>query len=106
MYAVIANGGKQYKVAEGQIIELEQINKDSGDAIEFDQVLLLADGENITVGAPFVKNALVKAEIVEHGRGKKIHIIKFRRRKHSLKRMGHRQNFTSVKIIGIETSHK
>ena len=102
MYAVIANGGKQYKVAEGQILKLEQINKDSGETIEFNEILLVADGDNITLGAPFVQNALVKAEIVEHGRNKKINIIKFRRRKHSMKRQGHRQNFTAVKIVGIE----
>lgn len=104
MYAVIANGGKQYKVAEGQIIRLEQFKADAGNVVEFDQVLLLADGTDITVGAPFIKNAMVKGEVVEHGRGKKIHIIKFRRRKHHMKRMGHRQNFTAVKITGIETS--
>lgn len=106
MYAVIANGGKQYKVAEGQLIKLEQINQDAGNTIEFDQILLLADGENITVGAPFVKNAKVRAEVVEHGRGEKINIIKFRRRKHHMKKMGHRQNFTLIKITGIETSKK
>lgn len=106
MYAVIANGGKQYKVAEGQIIQLEQINIDAGNTIEFDQILLLADGENITIGAPFVKHAIVKGEVVEHGRGDKIHIIKFRRRKHHMKRMGHRQNYTAIKITGIETSKK
>lgn len=106
MYAVIANGGKQYKVAEGQIIKLEQMKTEAGNTIEFDQILLLADGENITVGAPFLKNVTVKGEVVEHGRGKKISIIKFRRRKHHIKRMGHRQNYTSVKITGIETSKK
>ncbi|MBA2654595.1 MAG: 50S ribosomal protein L21 [Gammaproteobacteria bacterium] len=106
MYAVIANGGKQYKVAEGQIIKLEQINTEAGKTVKFDQILLVADGENITVGAPFVTNFTVNGEVVEHGRGKKIHIIKFRRRKHHMKRMGHRQNYTAVKITGIETSQK
>lgn len=106
MYAVIANGGKQYKVAEGQLIQLETIKADQGNEVQFDQILLLADGENITVGAPFIKNATVKGEIVEHGRAKKIEIIKFRRRKHHMKRMGHRQNYTLVKITGIEASKK
>jgi large subunit ribosomal protein L21 len=106
MYAVIANGGKQYKVAEGQIIKLETIKTDDSNVVQFDQVLLLADGENITFGAPFIKNAKVTAEVIEHGRGKKISIIKFKRRKHSMKHMGHRQNYTAVKITGIETSSK
>jgi large subunit ribosomal protein L21 len=103
MYAVIANGGKQYKVAKDQIVKLEQMNTDVGNAVEFNQVLLLADGENINVGLPFVANALVKGEVVEHGRGDKVNIIKFKRRKHHLKRMGHRQNYTAVKITSIET---
>ncbi len=103
MYAVIASGGKQYRVAEGGLIKLEKINAEAGTMIEFEQVLMLADGENITVGVPFVKNATVKAEVVEHGRNKKIDVIKFRRRKHSMKRQGHRQDFTAVRITGIET---
>lgn len=106
MYAVIANGGKQYKVMQGQVLELESIDIDAGQQIEFDQVLLVADGDNITVGAPFLKGVTVKGEVVDHGRHKKIHILKFRRRKHHMKRMGHRQNFTQVKIIGIESNKK
>lgn len=106
MYAVIANGGKQYKVMQGQVLELESIDIDAGQPIEFDQVLLVADGDNITVGAPFLKGVTVKGEVVDHGRHKKIHILKFRRRKHHMKRMGHRQNFTQVKIIGIESNKK
>lgn len=106
MYAVIANGGKQYKVTQGQVIKLESIDVDAGQEIEFDQILLVADGDKITVGAPFLKGAKVKAEVVDHGRHKKINIIKFRRRKHHMKRMGHRQNFTQVKIIGIEANKK
>jgi large subunit ribosomal protein L21 len=103
MYAVIASGGKQYKVAEGQVIKLEQLSVDAGKTVEFKQVLLLADGEHITVGAPFVANAIVKAEVVEHGRHDKVEVIKFRRRKHHMKTMGHRQYYTAVKITGIET---
>lgn len=104
MYAVIATGGKQYKVTEGQVIKFESIETDAGQEVLFDQILLLADGDNITVGAPFLKNVKVKGEVVNHGRHDKIHIIKFRRRKHHMKRMGHRQNYTEVKITGIETS--
>lgn len=106
MYAVIVNGGKQYKVAEGQLIKLEKMNADAGDKFEFDQILLLADGENITVGTPFLKGVKVMAEVVNHGRGAKIEVIKFRRRKHHVKRMGHRQDYTEVKITGIEESKK
>lgn len=103
MYAVIANGGKQYKVTQGQVIKLETINADAGNVVEFDQILLLADGENITTGAPFLKNVKVTAEVLSHGRHDKINIIKFHRRKHHMKRMGHRQNYTQVKITDIVT---
>lgn len=103
MYAVIANGGKQYKVSEGQILKLEQFEADAGNEVEFNEVLLIAEGEKITLGAPLVKGAVVKAEVINHGRGDKIHIIKFRRRKHHMKQMGHRQNYTEVKITGIST---
>ncbi|EWH00138.1 50S ribosomal protein L21 [Halomonas sp. BC04] len=101
MYAVIKSGGKQYRVQEGQTLKLEKLEVPTGETIEFDQVLLVADGEDVTVGAPLVDGAKVAAEIVSHGRGEKIRIIKFRRRKHSMKRQGHRQWFTEVKITGI-----
>jgi large subunit ribosomal protein L21 len=107
MYAVIANGGKQYKVTQGQVLQLETIDLEAGKEIEFDQILMLADGDKITLGAPFLQGVKVKAEIIDHGRHKKINIIKFRRRKHHMKRMGHRQNYTEVKIIGISNDkHK
>lgn len=101
MYAVIKSGGKQYRVQEGQTLKLEKLEIPTGETIEFDEVLLVADGDNVTVGAPLVDGAKVAAEIVDHGRAKKINIIKFRRRKHSMKRQGHRQWFTEVKITGI-----
>lgn len=101
MYAVIKSGGKQYRVQEGQTLKLEKIEVPTGDTIEFDQVLLVGDGDDIKVGAPVVEGAKVSAEVVDHGRGKKVTIIKFRRRKHSMKRQGHRQWFTEVKITGI-----
>lgn len=106
MYAVIANGGKQYKVTEGQVIKLESMHMDAGSKVEFDQVILLADGETITLGSPYVQHATVSGEVVNNGRGEKINIIKFRRRKHHMKRMGHRQNYTAVKITGIISSKK
>ncbi|MFK7160137.1 50S ribosomal protein L21 [Marinospirillum sp. MEB164] len=101
MYAVIKSGGKQYRVKEGQTLKLEKIEVATGESIQFDEVLLVSDGENIKVGAPVVAGAKVTAEVVDHGRGDKVRIIKFRRRKHHMKRQGHRQWYTEVKITGI-----
>ncbi len=101
MYAVIKTGGKQYKVIPGQTLKVEKLPVEEGQAVDFDDVLLLADGANVTVGTPFVANAKVKAEVVSHGRGKKVKILKFKRRKHHMKRQGHRQDFTEVKITEI-----
>ena len=101
MYAVIKSGGKQYRVQEGQTLKLEKIEVPTGESIDFNEVLLVADGDDVKVGAPMLEGAKVSAEIVSHGRGDKITIIKFRRRKHSMKRQGHRQWFTEVKITGI-----
>ncbi|MDR9438971.1 MULTISPECIES: 50S ribosomal protein L21 [Halomonas] len=101
MYAVIKSGGKQYRVQEGQTLKLEKLEVPTGDTIEFDEVLLVGNDEDVTVGAPLVDGAKVAAEVVSHGRGDKVTIIKFRRRKHSMKRQGHRQWFTEVKITGI-----
>ncbi len=101
MYAVIKSGGKQYRVQEGQTLKLEKLEIPTGETIEFDEVLLVADGDDVKVGAPLVGGAKVAAEIVDHGRGDKIKIIKFRRRKHSMTRQGHRQWYTEVKITGI-----
>jgi len=101
MYAVFQSGGKQHRVSEGQVIRLEKLEVETGAQIVFDKVLMVANGENIQVGAPFVEGATVKAEIVEHGRGDKIKIVKFRRRKHYRKQQGHRQWFTDVKITVI-----
>ncbi|XKM13232.1 50S ribosomal protein L21 [Orbaceae bacterium ac157xtp] len=101
MYAVFQSGGKQHRVSEGQVVRLEKLEVETGNEIVFDKVLMVANGENIQVGAPFVEGATVKAEIVEHGRGDKIKIVKFRRRKHYRKQQGHRQWFTDVKITAI-----
>ncbi|REC94559.1 50S ribosomal protein L21 [Kushneria indalinina] len=100
MYAVIKSGGKQYRVQEGQRLKLEKLDVATGDSIDFDQVLLVG-GDDVKIGAPLVSGAVVKAEVVSHGRGEKVHILKFRRRKHSMKRQGHRQWYTEVKITGI-----
>ena len=101
MYAVFQSGGKQHRVSEGQTIRLEKLDVATGEAIEFDQVLMIANGEEINIGLPLVAGGIVKAEIVAHGRGVKVKIVKFRRRKHYRKQQGHRQWFTDVKITGI-----
>jgi large subunit ribosomal protein L21 len=101
MYAVIVSGGKQHRVKEGETLKLEKLEVETGGSIDFDRVLLVADGDKVQVGAPVVEGAKVTAEVVSHGRHDKIQIIKFRRRKHSMKRQGHRQWFTEVKITGI-----
>ena len=103
MYAVIKTGGKQYRVSEGQTLMIEKLLADEGTNVDFADVLMVADGDQVTVGAPYVAGAKVTATVETQGRGKKIEIIKFRRRKHSRKHQGHRQAFTKVKITGIET---
>ncbi|PSJ38691.1 50S ribosomal protein L21 [Zobellella taiwanensis] len=101
MYAVIQSGGKQHRVAEGQVIRLEKLDVETGASVEFDKVLMVAQGEDVKVGVPYVDGSKVTAEVVAHGRGKKVKIVKFRRRKHSRKQQGHRQWFTEVKITAI-----
>lgn len=101
MYAVIATGGKQYRVAEGQTIKVEKLAADAGDNVEFDQVLLIADGDSVNIGTPFIEGGKVVAKVAGNGRGKKVEIIKFKRRKHHRKRMGHRQDYTEIEITGI-----
>jgi large subunit ribosomal protein L21 len=101
MYAVIKTGGKQYRVAEGDTLRLETLAGNAGDAIEFDQVLMVGEGADVKIGTPLVDGGKVTATIKSHGRGRKVEIIKFRRRKHHMKRMGHRQNYTEVEITGI-----
>ena len=101
MYAVIAAGGKQHRVQEGEILRIEKIEVATGESVDFSEVLMHADGEAINIGTPFVKGAKVSAEVISHGRADKVKIIKFRRRKHSMKRQGHRQWYTEIKITGI-----
>ncbi len=102
MYAVICSGGKQYKVAKEEIIKLEKLPEALEAIVEF-PVMLLADKDGCKMGAPYLAGAKVKACVVEHGRGDKVTIIKFRRRKHHRKQMGHRQHYTAVKITEIIT---
>jgi large subunit ribosomal protein L21 len=101
MYAVVKTGGKQYRVAAGEKLRIEQIAGDVGSEVVLDQVLMLADGDAVTVGTPLVSGASVKATVVAHGRADKVRIFKLRRRKHYQKRQGHRQNFTEIKIEAI-----
>ncbi|CAI8203505.1 MAG: 50S ribosomal protein L21 [Marinobacterium sp. xm-d-530] len=101
MFAVIVSGGKQYRVQEGQTLKVEKLAVEAGSSVDFDRVLLVSNGDDVKVGAPVVEGAKVSAEVVSHGRGDKVKIIKFRRRKHHMKRQGHRQWFTEVKITGI-----
>lgn len=102
MYAVIATGGKQYRVAEGDIIKIERLPAETGSEIEFDKVLLVGTGSDVAVGAPYIEGGKVSATVRAHGRGKKIEIIKMRRRKHHRKQMGHRQDYTEVQIGAIK----
>jgi large subunit ribosomal protein L21 len=101
MYAVIKTGGKQYRVSSGEKIKVEQIPADVGSQITLDQVLLIADGENISIGAPLVAGAKVQATVVAQGRADKVLIFKLRRRKHYQKHGGHRQNYTEIQIDKI-----
>jgi large subunit ribosomal protein L21 len=101
MYAVIRTGGKQYRVEQGATIRVEKLPGDKGTTLEFGDVLLVADGENVKVGAPNVPGAKVTAEIVAQGLGEKLVVFKFRRRKAIRKKNGHRQPFTALKITGI-----
>ena len=101
MYAVIETGGKQYRVAPGQTIRVETLPAEAGKSIDFKEVLMIANDKDHTFGTPHIKGAKVTGEVVEQGRGKKIEILKFKRRKHHMKRQGHRQNYTAVKITDI-----
>ncbi len=101
MYAVIKTGGKQYKVSEGQTLKVEKLNAEEGSSIDLNEVLMVADGDDVKFGTPFLEGGKVTATVASHGRGKKVSIVKFRRRKHHRKQMGHRQSFTEIKIDKI-----
>lgn len=101
MYAVISTGGKQYKLAQGDVCRIEKLDADEGASVELDKVLMIADGDNINIGTPFVDGGKVTATIKSHGRAKKVEIMKFRRRKHHQKRTGHRQYYTEIEVTGI-----
>jgi large subunit ribosomal protein L21 len=102
MYAVIKTGGKQYRISEGDTLRVEKIDAEEGAAVEFDNILMVADGDKVSIGTPYVDGGKVTAKVTNHGRHDKIEIIKFKRRKHHDKQMGHRQYYTELEITGIQ----
>lgn len=101
MYAVIKTGGKQYRIQVGEKLKVEQLDVESGSELVIDQVLMVADGDKVSVGTPLVNGAKVNATVLGQGRHDKIRIFKMRRRKHYQKHQGHRQNYTEIQITGI-----
>ncbi|MFU8895691.1 MAG: 50S ribosomal protein L21 [Gammaproteobacteria bacterium] len=101
MYAVIATGGKQYRVSEGAVLRVEKLEAEEGASIEFDRVLLVGDGETVSIGKPFLEGGKVQATVMSQGKARKVEIVKFRRRQNYRRTKGHRQNFTQIKITGI-----
>ncbi|RMD68683.1 MAG: 50S ribosomal protein L21 [Gammaproteobacteria bacterium] len=101
MYAVIVTGGKQYRVSPGQTLRVEKLPAEPGEAVALDKVLLIQDGEKAEIGSPYVEGGKVMATVKAHGKARKVNIIKFRRRKHHIKRMGHRQTYTELEITDI-----
>ena len=102
MYAVIATGGKQYRVTKGETLRVEKLAGEEGSSIKLDQVLMIGDGDKVSVGTPVLDKAIVTATIKSHGRGEKVVIVKFRRRKHSRTQMGHRQSYTEIEVTEIK----
>ena len=105
MYAVLVTGGKQYRVMKGETLRVEKLEVEEGNEIKFDNVLMLGDGEGVKLGDA-LKGAVVSAKVIGHGRADKVRIVKFRRRKHHRKQMGHRQHYTEIEITGIAGGDK
>ena len=101
MYAVIESCGKQYKVAEGDVVFFEKLNSEAGDTVKFDNVVLVSDDKKVEVGAPYVKGAKVEGKVVEHGKGKKIVVYKYKAKKNYRRTQGHRQPYTKVEITKV-----
>ncbi|SHJ82339.1 50S ribosomal protein L21 [Paramaledivibacter caminithermalis] len=101
MYAIIETGGKQYRVQEGDTLFIEKIEAAAGETIEFDKVLAVSNGTSLSVGTPFVENAKVEASVIEHGKGRKVIVFKYKSKKDYRKKQGHRQPYTKVKIEKI-----
>jgi large subunit ribosomal protein L21 len=103
MYAVIATGGKQYRVTQNGVLRIEKLDAEPGATVEFAEVLLVGEGASVTLGKPLLKGGKVLATVVRHGKGPKVSVVKFRRRKHYLRQKTHRQAFTEVKVTDIST---
>ena len=101
MYAVIATGGKQYRVTKDAVLRIEKLDAEPGSTVEFGEVLLVGEGANVQLGKPRLAGSKVIATVVRHGKGKKVSIVKFRRRKHYMRQKGHRQMFTEIKVTDI-----
>ena len=101
MKAVIITGGKQYTVAEGDVLYVEKLNAEAEETVKFDQVLAVLDGENTKIGTPVVEGAAVEAKVVKNGKGKKIYVLKYKAKKNEKKKIGHRQPYTKVEITKI-----
>ena len=104
MFAVFLSGGKQHRVNEGDVLKLERLKAEPGEDVEFDKVLLVADGNDVSIGQPYVEGGRIEARVLSHDRAKKIRVIKFKRRKNYLRRQGHRQWYTEVRITGIKAA--
>nr|VFK63280.1 MAG: large subunit ribosomal protein L21 [Candidatus Kentron sp. UNK]VFK70794.1 MAG: large subunit ribosomal protein L21 [Candidatus Kentron sp. UNK] len=101
MYAVVMTGGKQYRIQVGDSLRVEKLAAEEGASVTLDKVLMVGAGEDVTVGTPYIEGGNVSAKVTSHGRGKKIRIVKFKRRKSYRRTQGHRQNFTELEITGI-----
>ena len=101
MYAVFKTGGKQYRASAGDRLKIEKLDAAAGDSVEFDQVLMVGEGEAVTIGTPLVDGGKVEAKVLDQAKDRKINVIKFKRRKNYLRQKGHRQNYTLVEITGI-----
>ncbi len=104
MYAVFESGGKQHRIQKGDVIRVEKLAAEMGETISFDQILLVGEGDSVKVGEPFVKGAQVVVEVVSQGRGEKITIIKFKRRKNYRRKQGHRQDYTAIRVLDIKAA--
>ena len=102
MYAIVNTGGKQYKIHQGGVLRVEKIPGEIGSPVSFDRVLMFSDGENVSIGRPLLDNVVVKGHIIEQGKAKKIIVFKYKRRKRYRRKLGHRQQYTAIKIDSIE----
>lgn len=101
MYAVFQTGGKQYRAKQGDVLKIEKLELDAGSDVAFDHVMMLGEGDDVQIGTPTVVGAVVSGKVLSQGRADKVHIVKFRRRKHFRKQQGHRQYYTEVEITAI-----